>query len=272
MVIAKIKFVWDLFYIDPEEIADAENAAEVINQYSGGQQIPIRIIEIAERRKTACIILAGEGALYPWKGGQRVELGMALGVIWHIDYLSMLCERGIDNSPYQDFMLYDTIIPVREGNYFADRDAVAFKGISSFEIYIVLGKILLGICDNENDADSMIRYSFIKINKRHLNRKSNMKHIVRSIERSQDKQWEENWSFECSNLGYELDTEFKDKTYFKKMDDSDKISLVRKMENFIEERGVSIIFLQNFALLYQSCREIDEIEKNKSEVESSVEL
>lgn len=139
--------VWDLFYVNPEEIADADNASEVINQYKGDQQIPIRILELDDRREIVYMILAGEGALYPWENGQRVEIASAHSFIRHIEYLSKLCEMGIDNTPYQNFILCDSIKPIRRGEYYPDKDAKEYKGLSSFEIYREFGEILL---NNEN--------------------------------------------------------------------------------------------------------------------------
>lgn len=149
MVHTKIKDIWDVFYVNPEEMAGVENASEVINQYKD-DQIPIRILQLSSWKETSCIILAGEGALYPWKRGQKVELGFAQSFIWHIKYLRELCIKGIDNSPYQNFVLYDTIKPVREGEYFADKDGVEYKGISSFDLYTALGK---GFLETENNDE-----------------------------------------------------------------------------------------------------------------------
>lgn len=151
MYFNKIKTVWDLFYVNPEEIAEAENASEVINQYKGDQQIPIRILELEERGNIVFMILAGEGALYPWENGQRVEIGGAHSFIRHIEYLTKLCEMGIDNTPYQNFILCDSIKPIRRGEYYPDKDAKEFKGLSSFEIYRRFGEKLLNNEDEKWD-------------------------------------------------------------------------------------------------------------------------
>ncbi len=135
MIYSKIKFVWDEIYVNPEEIADAENAQEVINQYSCGQKIPIRILEMHDHNEPRFMILAGEGALYPWKAGQDVELGMIQGVIWHSKYLREFRIRGMDNMPYQDICMYDSIKAIEEGENYPSKDAVAYKSISSFELY-----------------------------------------------------------------------------------------------------------------------------------------
>ncbi len=248
MVHTTIKNVWDLFYYNLEEIADAENAKEIISQYSEDQQIPFQVLEL-DTRCLSCIVLAGEAALYPWKVGQSVELGLAKGIIWHCEYLRELCIKGIDNTPYQDFVLYDSIKPIRYGEITAD--SVVYKGIASFKIYTGLGKHIIF----EDD--------FYLEQRR---RRSKMRHLIssRSLELPQDEQWGENWKFECSRQCYELDTEFKDKYYFDQMDDEEKLCLIRKMENFIEERGVSVSFARNFALLDQACREIDERQNSSS--------
>lgn len=266
MYYSKITNVWDLTYAKPEEIADAKNAMEFINQYSGDQLIPIRVLEIGDRKETRCIVLAGEGALYPWKVGQSVEIGFIRSLIDRFRYLSELCDRNIDNSPYQDFGLFDSIKPISQGKYWPDKDAVAYKGIFSFGIFTKLAKVLLDISDSLDNVDKANeKCDFIDINLKHFRRKSSMKHLVRSIELPQDMQWGENWEFECGHLCHELDTEFKNKYYFDQMDDEEKLSLIRKMENFVEERGVNVQFIRNYALLDQSCRELDEKENSNSE-------
>lgn len=249
-----IRNVWDSIYVDPSMIADAENAKEIISQYSDSQKIPIRILLVGDKRKPDCIVLAGAGALYPWKVGQRVELGMAQGSLWQLKYLKELRVRGIDNKPYQDFVLYDSIKPIRFGKYFADKDAVEYKGIGSYKIYTGLGKHII--------------YKDEYYNK-HRIRRSNMKHLVRSVELPQDEQWPENWEFECSNECYELDVEHKDKWFFDKMDFNDNLTLCRYMRNFLEERGISVTFARNFALNELVCDEKEAKENSSSEDEYS---
>ena len=176
-----------------------------------------------------------------------------MGIIWQCEYLRELRIKGIDNSPYQDFVLCDSIKPIRYGEHNANEDAVEFKGISSFKIYTGLGKHIIF----EDDF----------YQKQRRRRRSKMRHLIssRSLELPQDEQWGENWEFECSRECYELDTELMDKYYFDQMDDEEKWRLIRKMENFIEERGVSVPFARNYALLDQSCREIDEKQNSSSE-------
>ena len=136
-----IYFVWDVFYVNPEKISDAENAKEIIEQYSGSSKIPIRILELGNRYESRFIVVAGEGALYPWKSGQRVMVGLVCGLIWQLKYLRELRIRGIDNSVYQDFYLYDSIKPIEFGKTIPDDDTKAFNGIATFELYTCLAKI-----------------------------------------------------------------------------------------------------------------------------------
>ena len=253
MFYTKIKHIWDLFYVNPEEIADSENAQEIINQYSGNQKIPIRILVIGDR-ENGCVVIAGEGAMYPWKVGQRVEVGGAYSYIRHLDYLHELCIKGVDNSPYQDFILFESIKPIEQGEYFLNNDALAYNGISSFKIYTGLAKHIV--------FKDEVYYKQIK-------RRSKMKHLTRSVELPQDNQWGENWEWETSYQCYEVDAEFKDKSYFEQMDDEEKICLIRKMENFIEERGVSIAFARNYAKLDHVFHGLDEPKNRNIEERNS---
>ena len=45
---SKIKCVSDVYYVNAKEIADTENAKEIIRQYSEFEQIPIRFLEFDE--------------------------------------------------------------------------------------------------------------------------------------------------------------------------------------------------------------------------------
>jgi len=173
MVYCFIKNVWDLAYANPEEIADAENAKELINQYSGDKPVPIRILEIGDRSQAKCIVLAGEGALYPWKVGQSVVLGFVRSFLECLRYLRDLCVSGIDNSPYQDFVLYDSIKPIRLGEHGPDKGAKEFKGIYSFGIFTKLARILTDIHGGEDAFDKAgEKLTFININDRHFYRRS----------------------------------------------------------------------------------------------------
>ena len=252
MIHTKIKYVWELFYVNPEMIADADNAQEVINHYSDEKQIPVRVLEMRDHNEPRCIVLAGEGALYPWKVGQCVEIGFVNGVLRHLEYLRELCIRGIDNSPYQEFVLYDEIKPIKQGHSYPDKDAVAYKGILSFEIYTTLAKYIIFKDDEYFELRQI---------------KSNMKNLIRSIDLPQESQFRENWEFETSEQCYDLDTDIKNMKYFRNMEDEDKGPLIRKMENFFEERGVHTTFARNYAMLSQALREMEEEESGYQEPE-----
>lgn len=141
---SKIKCISDVYYVNAKEIAAAENAKEIVSQYSESEQIPIRVLEFDDDREIGYIVLAGEGALYPWKARQHVKLGLVPGIIWHIEYLRELSIRGLDNSLCQEFVPFSSITTIQEGKYRPDKDAVSYNGISSFEIYTALAKIFLG--------------------------------------------------------------------------------------------------------------------------------
>lgn len=81
----------------------------------------------------------------------------------------------------------------------------------------------------------------IKRNKTRQNFKS-------SIVLPLDDQLHENWGWEESYQCYELDYEFKELEYFTKMDEEELIRLIRKMDNFLIERGISDCFMRNYAL------------------------
>ena len=89
-----------------------------------------------------------------------------------------------------------------------------------------------------------------------------MKELYRSIELPPEKQFGENWNWENSSQQYELDSEFKDLSYFTNMEDNDLISIVRKMENFLMERGISSCFMRNYALADEAFRKMCNREDN----------
>lgn len=68
----------------------------------------------------------------------------------------------------------------------------------------------------------------------------------KSIELPLDAQFRENWGWENSNQLLELDTEFQDMDYFYNMDPEDFFHLIRKMDNFLRERGLSEYFISNY--------------------------
>jgi hypothetical protein len=135
MIRTKILFVFDLVYANPDEIAYAKNGKEIADQYLGQKEIPVRILELGDKRNCSFIILAGDGALYPWKKGQMVEASLCLGIIWHIEFNRELCIQGENMGKYENFCLYNSVKPIRTGQYYPDKDAVAYNGIASLEMY-----------------------------------------------------------------------------------------------------------------------------------------
>lgn len=81
-----------------------------------------------------------------------------------------------------------------------------------------------------------------------------MKNIIRSIELPLKEQYAENHGWENSYECYELDTEFRSLEHFLEMEENDLIRLIRKMDNFLEERGISTIFSRNYALVDRAYR------------------
>lgn len=67
-----------------------------------------------------------------------------------------------------------------------------------------------------------------------------------SIQIPQENRFGENWEWEDSGQCYELDTEFQDMRYFEEMDADELIYLIRKMDNFLRERGISHAFTDNY--------------------------
>ena len=73
------------------------------------------------------------------------------------------------------------------------------------------------------------------------------KELLKSIDLPLEMQFRENWGWEDSLQCYELDTEYQDMSYFTDMDPDDLIKLIRKMDNFLKERGLSDHFISNFS-------------------------
>lgn len=84
------------------------------------------------------------------------------------------------------------------------------------------------------------------------------KELIRSIDLPLEEQFRENWSWENSHQRYELDQEYQEKEYFQNMDPNDLCHLVRKMDNFLMERGISDCFYRNYYLAIQTFNELDE--------------
>lgn len=87
--------------------------------------------------------------------------------------------------------------------------------------------------------------------------KFKMKEPLRSSNLPEEKQFKENWGWENSFQRYEMDQEFQDKWYFECMEPNDLIKLVRKMENFFMERGISIYFMRNYLLASKVFEELE---------------
>ncbi len=150
MVLNNIKFVGDLEYATHEELLGVVNGKEIIEQWTG-EKIPIQLLEF-DNNESSCIVLAGHGAMYPWKVGQKVELGFAKSFVKRLKYLREMAISGFDNAPYQDFIMYDSIEPIKDGEYFPDKDAPTFKGIISFEWFKELGELFCN--DNYNNFNN----------------------------------------------------------------------------------------------------------------------
>ena len=72
-----------------------------------------------------------------------------------------------------------------------------------------------------------------------------------------EEQYRENQGWEDSFLCHELDRECKKIDYFRKMNHEELILLIRKMDNFLMERGVGDCFCRNYALADQAFHEMD---------------
>lgn len=81
-----------------------------------------------------------------------------------------------------------------------------------------------------------------------IKRKKPMQDFKSSSVLPLENQFHENWGWEDSYEFYKLDYEFKDLEYFTKMNDEELIHLIRKMDNFMTERGISDCFMRNYAL------------------------
>lgn len=92
-----------------------------------------------------------------------------------------------------------------------------------------------------------------------------MTHKNFSIDLPLEEQFRENWGWEDSFQRYELDREFQDKEYFEAMEANDFIKLIRKLDNFLMERGLSEYFIRNYGL---ACQVFEE-RFSKDEEESS---
>jgi len=85
-----------------------------------------------------------------------------------------------------------------------------------------------------------------------------VKELIKSIDLPLEEQYKENFGWENSYQRNEIDSKFLDKEYFQSMNANDFIHLIRKMENFLRERGLSDYFIRNYGLADQVFREMDE--------------
>ncbi|MBR4238305.1 MAG: hypothetical protein IKQ03_02695 [Prevotella sp.] len=86
----------------------------------------------------------------------------------------------------------------------------------------------------------------------------------RSIDLPLEEQFAENHGWEDSYQRYQLDREFQDSDYFYEMDSDDFFHLIRKMDNFLRERGISEYFISNYA---KACVAFEETQKRLLENE-----
>lgn len=73
-----------------------------------------------------------------------------------------------------------------------------------------------------------------------------VKELNRSIDLPLEAQFAENHGWEDSYERYQLDREFQDIEYFYEMDPEEFFHLIRKMDNFLRERGISEYFISNY--------------------------
>lgn len=89
-----------------------------------------------------------------------------------------------------------------------------------------------------------------------------------STELPLNSQFPENWGWENSAQFYELDTEFIDKDYFQNIEPVDICHLVRKMDKFLMERGISYKFLRNYEHVLRAFNSLDEPQDNPTDEET----
>ena len=73
-------------------------------------------------------------------------------------------------------------------------------------------------------------------------------------------QFGENRGWENCSQFYVLDRDFQEKSYFSEMDPNEFIHLIRKMDNFLMERGISEYFIRNYAY---ACVVFDEMNRRE---------
>ena len=136
MISTRIKEVYKIQYFSPEEIREFDNGNEILNECLGMDKIPVGLLQFENDHEDVYFMLVvGEGALYSWKKGQKVETSFVDALISKLYYLSDMVDKGVDNSKYQNFCLYDTIIPIKPGHYFPEKEAKRYRGLFSFDLF-----------------------------------------------------------------------------------------------------------------------------------------
>ena len=94
-----IKAIYGLEYCSPEKIAaEFDNGQQVLESCKGMSKIPVRLLQfVGDHEDVYFMLVAGEGALYPWKRGQRVSASFVGAFIERLRYLRDMVVNGIDN-------------------------------------------------------------------------------------------------------------------------------------------------------------------------------
>ncbi len=97
-----------------------------------------------------------------------------------------------------------------------------------------------------------------------------VKELNKSIDLPLEDQFRENWNWENSSQRYELDIDFQEKSYFTEMDPEELCFLVRHLDNFMMERGISYTMLHNYYHAIHAFNKLDEPDNGYQEPESYV--
>lgn len=136
----KIINVYNIFYCSPEEIAGCDNGNVILNECAGMDKIPVRLLKFRrDHDDENFILVAGEGATYPWKRGQRVELSGVNALISTLGYLRDMKKVGIDNTKYQHIWLHDKITLINDGRLLPEKDAKSYMGLVSYDFFKEVG-------------------------------------------------------------------------------------------------------------------------------------
>lgn len=106
--------------------------------------------------------------------------------------------------------------------------------------------IMLNTLGGENPSEIALfggSYNEYLIN---LKTMKKVKELNRSIDLPLEDQFAENHGWEDSSQRYLLDQEYQDIDFFYSMDPDEFFHLIRKMDNFLRERGISDYFISNF--------------------------